>query len=217
MVDLHTIVIGTSKSKNAAVYYLDSKAKFWGLLHKSGVTPHLLEPTDFNQLIENYGIGFGELAFDHVFLGDDLENESIKNDKAINEQIDSLNIGIPKLMKHLLSIKPKRMVFNGKATASSFYQFVNNNRIEKISTSFANEQGFAYGKIGDWNGIEVWMMPNTSNAAGKSWKDEKGEETWLNFWGIISNDIPKKNNLMKIGLSIGLLLLAIATYFLLKK
>lgn len=217
MSKLHTIVIGTSKSKNSAVYYLDSKNKFWGLIHKSGITPKLLEPTEFKELIDKYGIGFGELAFDHVFLGEDLENVSITNDKSLNDQLDSLNNGVPKLIQHLHNIKPKRIVFNGKSAASVFYQFLNNNKIDKVSAAYANEQGFQYGKIGVWNDIEIWMMPNMSNAAGKSWNDDKGEENWLKFWEIISNEIaPKKNNL-KLYLSIGIILLALITYYILIK
>lgn len=216
MSKLHTIVIGTSKSKNSAVYYLDSKNKFWGLIHKARVTPKLLEPNEFKELIDKYGIGFGELAFDHVFLGEDLENVSITNDKSLNDQLDSLNIGVPKLIEHLQKIKPKRIVFNGKSAASVFYQFINNNKIDKVSAAYANEQGFQFGKIGVWNDIEIWMMPNMSNAAGKSWKDDKGEENWLKFWAITSKEITSKQNYWKLYLSIGIILLAITTYFFLK-
>lgn len=216
MSKLHTIVIGTSKSKNSAVYYLDSKNKFWGLIHKARVTPKLLDPSEFKELIDEYGIGFGELAFDHVFLGEDLENLSITNDKSLNDQLDSLNNGVPKLIQHLQNIKPKRIVFNGKSAASVFYQFINNNKIDKVSAAYANEQGFQFGKIGVWNDIEIWMMPNMSNAAGKSWKDDKGEDNWLKFWAITSKEITSKQNYWKLYLSIGIILLAITTYFFLK-
>lgn len=216
MSKLHTIVIGTSKSKNSAVYYHDSKSKFWGLIHRAGITTKLLEPNEFKELIDKYGIGFGELAFDHVFLGEDLENVSITNDKSLNDQLDFLNIGVPKLIEHLHKVKPKRIVFNGKSATSVFYQFINNNKIDKVSASYANEQGFQFGKIGVWNDIEIWMMPNMSNAAGKSWKDDKGEDNWLKFWEIISKEIaPKKNN-WNLYMLVGTILLALIIYFILK-
>lgn len=65
---MHTIIIGTSKSKNQNGYYIESKDKFWGLLYKSGLTSSVLEPHQYQKLIDEYGIGFGELAFDHVFF-----------------------------------------------------------------------------------------------------------------------------------------------------
>ena len=59
-------------------------------------------------------------------------------------------------------------------------------------------------------------MPNMSNAAGKSWKEDNGEENWLKFWEIISKETtPKKNN-TKLYVSIGIVLLAIITYYILK-
>ena len=189
---MHTIIIGTSKSKNSAGYYFDSKKKFWGLLYNSGLTPKLLEPTDYKSLINDFGIGFGELAFDHVFLGEDIENESIRNDKTLNEQIGKLNIGIPKLINFINDTKPKRIVFNGKSATSSFYKFLKTGKVEKVSAAYSNELGLNYGMIENWNGIEIWMMPNTSNAAGNSWNNDKGEERWMNFWKMIKNEVPKK-------------------------
>ena len=66
---VHTLIIGTSKSKNQNGYYIEAKEKFWGLLHKSGVTNQLLEPSEFKTLTEKHGIGLSELAFGHIHFG----------------------------------------------------------------------------------------------------------------------------------------------------
>jgi len=208
---MHTVVIGTSKSKNESGYYIKSKKKFWTLINVAGITPNVLEPNQYKTLIDNYGIGFGELAFDHVFLGEDLDNESITNDSDLSQQLHVLNSGIPKLIKHLTDIKPKRIVFNGKTAVAAFYQFIKNGKVEKLKSGYVKELGFEYGKIDTWNGIEVYMLPNLSNAAGKTWKEDKGEERWLSFWQMVKNDIPKKskNNLWLIALIIAAIAITI--------
>ena len=189
---MHTIVIGTSKSKNELGYYIDSKKKFWSLIHSAAITPQLIEPHQYKKLIVDYGIGFGELAFDHVYFGEELENESISNDKDLSQQLHVLNTGIPQLIQFLIDTKPKRIVFNGKTAVSAFYQFIKKGKVEKLKAGFVKELGFDYGKIDTWNGIDVFMMPNLSNAAGKYWNEDKGEERWLSFWKMVKNDMPQK-------------------------
>lgn len=193
----HTIVIGTSKSKNEDGYYFDSKKKFWSIIHSVGITPRLLEPTEYQTLTDKYGIGFSELAFDAIFFGEDSENETFKNDAQLNKEIEQLNQGIPKLINHLNKIKPKRIVFNGKSAASAFLEFLIKGKLDKLSSSYVKEKNYQYGKIDTWNGIEIWMMPNTSNAAAKYWKSDNGEEKWMTFWEMVSLDAPKSNKYLK--------------------
>ena len=188
---IHTIVIGSSKSKNENAYYIESKDKFWGLIKSAGLTKDLLSPFEYRVLTNEYGIGFGELAFDYVFLGEQIENEAVANDKLLNDQIEILNIGIPKLVKHIKELKPKRIVFNGKGTAACFYEYLKKGKVEKIKASYVKELNFSYGKVDTWNGIEIWMLPNLSNAAGKYWKEDNGEQLWLNFWKTVADDKPK--------------------------
>jgi hypothetical protein len=194
---VHTIIIGTSKSKNENGYYIDSKKKFWSLIYLAGITPRLLEPTEYKILTKKYGIGFSELAFDSIFLGEDSDNEAIKNDNLLNKEIEKLNIGIPKLLDYLKQTKPKRIAFNGKSAAAAFFEYVYKGKIDKLNSSYVKERNYQYGKIDSWNGIEIWMMPNLSNAAGKYWKEENGEERWLSFWKELAKEIPKKKKSFK--------------------
>ncbi len=182
---LHTIVIGTSKSKNQNGYYIEAKDKFWGLLFKGGATPRLYEPSEFRLLSDLHGIGFSELAFEQSHFGDN-ESRAFSNDQQLKNEIDVLTAGIPLLMNHLDKVKPKRIVFNGKTAASLFLQFIDKKEILEVNAKHINQKGLNYGNIGIWNGIEMWMMPNMSGAAGKSWKDEQGELKWLSFWKLIA-------------------------------
>lgn len=189
---VHTLIIGTSKSKNQNGYYIEAKEKFWGLLHKSGVTTQLLEPSEFKTLTEKHGIGFSELAFDHIHFGDP-EKETYSNDSLLKKDIEVLQEGTPQLMKHLLEVQPKRIVFNGKTSASIFLQQMDLNKVEEVSAKYVNLKGHTYGHIGQWQGIEMYMLPNLSAAAGKSWKDDHGAEKWLQFWQSIRKDCQTAN------------------------
>jgi G:T/U-mismatch repair DNA glycosylase len=193
---MHTVVIGTSKSKNEFGYYINSKKKFWGLIYQSGLTPRLLEPNEFQILTDQYGIGFSELAYHHIFLGESDKNDALPNDEMLNDQLTIINEGIPGLIQFLKTRKPKRIVFNGKAAAAAFYQFMNHGKVEKVSAAYVNELGYKFGKINTWNEIEVWMLPNLSNAAGNSWISDEGEKNWFQFWEMIAKENPavsKKN------------------------
>jgi len=65
----HTLIIGTSKSKNLDGYYFEARDKFWKLIHRSGLTPRQYNPEEY-RLLQSQGIGFGELAFHHQVLGE---------------------------------------------------------------------------------------------------------------------------------------------------
>jgi len=189
---VHTLIIGTSKSKNQNGYYIEAKEKFWGLLHKGGATTRLLDPSEFQTLTEKHGIGFSELAFGHIHFGEE-EKLTFSNDGKLKAEIQVLQEGTPQLMKHLRDIQPKRIVFNGKTAASIFLQQNDLNKIEEVSAKYANLKGHTYGHIGQWNGIDMYMFPNLSGAAGKSWKDDQGEERWLQFWQSIRKDCHPAN------------------------
>lgn len=182
---LHTLVIGTSKSKNQNGYYIEAKDKFWGLLFKGGATPRLYAPSEFQLLSELHGIGFSELAFQHSYFGNN-ELNAFSNDQQLKNEVDVLTTGIPLFIEYLNKVKPKRIVFNGKTAASLFLQFIDNRPSLEVNAKYINQKELSYGNIGAWNGIEMWMMPNMSGAAGKSWKDEQGEQQWLSFWKMIS-------------------------------
>lgn len=188
---VHTLIIGTSKSKNQNGYYIEAKEKFWGLLHKGGATTRLLDPSEFRILTEKHGIGFGELAFGHIHFGEQ-EQPTFSNDGQLKGDIQVLQEGTPQLVKYLRNIQPKRIVFNGKTAASIFLQQINLNKVEEVSAKYTNLQGYTYGHIGQWNGIDMHMLPNLSAAAGKSWKVDQGEERWLRFWQSIKQDCYSK-------------------------
>lgn len=184
---VHTLIIGTSKSKNQNGYYIDAKEKFWGLVHKGGASTRILDPTEFQTLIQEHGIGFSELAFNHIHFGEH-EVDPYTHDEQLKNDISVIREGTPLLMKHLQSIQPKRIVFNGKSAAGAFLQQKEMGMIQELSAKYINQKGLNYGHIGQWEGIDLFMLPSLSAAAGKSWKEDQGEDKWLNFWRSISKD-----------------------------
>ena len=210
---LHTLVIGTSKSKNQNGYYIEAKDKFWGLLFKTGITKRLLDPSEFRLLSEKHGIGFSELAFNHIFFGDSNQ-PSYSNDQQLKSDLHVLQEGVPLLLKYLSEINPKRIVFNGKTAASVFMQQIDHDKIEGVNAQYINRKGLGYGKIGQWKGIEMYMLPNLSAAAGKTWKEDNGENEWSKFWTSIQKDCHPSHSKW---IWLAIILLIITTIFLINK
>lgn len=183
---MHSLVIGTSKSKNEDAYYVEAKDKFWLSLFKSGYTEIQLRPEDYRELISK-GIGFAELAFHHQFTGDDEYDTPFTQDKQLNNEIEVVKRGIPELNKFIREKRVKNLVFNGKTALSCFLEFHETGTIEAINSSYLRSKTFSYGKCLQWEGLDVYLMPNLSAAAGKEWKTNNGLEHWMSLWNILKS------------------------------
>lgn len=167
-------IVGTSKSKSENGYYFDSKEKFWGLVEKSKIGKRY-EPLEFNQFTNETGIGFCELVFDNI----------ISNDKKIKEELDYLRKGIPDFITYLKgNVCPNQIVFNGKSAAGWFFQYIDTGDIDKSPAKYLKKifPEFKYGLCErGFNGIKIWILPNTSGAANATWDSKP----WLDFWNSI--------------------------------
>ena len=92
------------RSAEAGAYYAGPGNKFWPILATIGLTPRVLKPSEFTQVLE-YGIGLTDLAKDRS--GADSEIEQAAYDPL-------------RLKSALERCKPQALVFNGKRAGQLF-------------------------------------------------------------------------------------------------
>lgn len=192
----HTLIIGTSKSKNVDAYYVEAKEKFWNLIYQSGLTERKYLPKEY-RLLESKGIGFAELAFHHQVLGENPHEAPFSQDKQLNKDLDVIRIGIPDLQKFILDSGAKRIVFNGKSAISAFFEYDETGDLENLNAQYARDKGWEYGLCTSWKGIEVYMLPNLSATASAEWKKHDGEYHWMKFWKGLALEQNNRTPLIK--------------------
>lgn len=167
-------IVGTSKSKEQNAYYIQSKEKFWGLIERSkhGIR---YEPEEFNSFSQKTGVGFCELVFDKI----------VPKDKDLKEDLAMVQSGVDDFVNYLKSNnKPDVIAFNGKTAAGWFLEYIDKNEITKRPGKYLNSIApeFDYGKFPRlFNGVQIYVLPNTSGVAAKHWK----EQPWLDFWNEV--------------------------------
>ena len=95
-------------NRSAAIraYYAGPGNKFWRILADIGLTPELLQPSQFHSLL-NFGIGLTDVA--KYASGNDVDiSISDRDPWAVRAKI--------------LYYSPKIFAFNGKAAAATFYK-----------------------------------------------------------------------------------------------
>jgi double-stranded uracil-DNA glycosylase len=105
--DLKLVICGTAVSPTSArvgKYYAGPGNKFWKILSEVGLTPFLLSPERYEQLLE-YGIGLTDL---------------VKNRSALDDLLSSGDFGTSRVAKLLRMYKPSYVCFNGKRAACEF-------------------------------------------------------------------------------------------------
>ena len=101
---LDLVFCGTAASSVSARrghYYAGPGNRFWSVLEETGLTPRLLEPSEFRTLLQ-YGIGLTDV---------------VKNQAGMDIDIDFSGYGA-KLELRLRSFSPRFLCFNGKRAAS---------------------------------------------------------------------------------------------------
>ena len=131
-------------SARIGAYYAGPGNKFWPMLHKTGLTPTLLEPMQFRRL-PDFGIGITDLA-KHA-SGSDASLPSGADDPAgLHDRIQRNRPGI--------------LAFNGKRSARVFLKHL------------AGARTVDYG-IQPWKleGTEIFVLPSTSGLASGYWDE----------------------------------------------
>jgi hypothetical protein len=168
-------LVGTSKSKEENAYYIQSKEKFWGLIEKSKIGKRY-EPSEFNQFTKDTGVGFCELVF----------NKIVPKDKDLKQDLELVQAGVADFVNYLESAnKPEIIAFNGKTAAGWFFEYIDNKTVTNKPGKYLKNiaPDFNFGKFNrNYNGVEIYILPNTSGVAAKYWQ----EAPWLEFWNKIA-------------------------------
>ncbi len=164
-------IVGTSKSKNEDVYYINERMKMWGCLFLSGVLPNYWE--NIEQFYSNANQSFAnKLGFEFK----DLVPGIISNDKSINLEDKELFTEIRKCTRELIFSEVKNLLFNGK---TAFHLFLFSMVFEEYSLSefkkfkkFIEAKDSSYGKrnlkdffLDDHPVLKknIIVLPNTSS------------------------------------------------------
>jgi double-stranded uracil-DNA glycosylase len=105
---LKVVFCGTAageKSAQMGQYYAGRGNKFWSILHRTGLTPRQLQPSEFRTLPQ-YGIGLTDLA-KHVFGMDVVLTKTDFDPAGFQTRIEQY--------------APLVVAFNGKRAAQEFY------------------------------------------------------------------------------------------------
>ena len=140
---LKLVFCGTAAGRQSALqqaYYAHGQNKFWTTLHKTGLTPRLFAPQDYESLWE-LGIGLTDIA-KHVYGMD----HQLPRDALGPEAVASLKTRI-------LKAKPKILAFTS----------LNGGRKVMGPKAVAGEQPH---KLGD---TRVFILPSPSPLAANHW------------------------------------------------
>ena len=105
--NLRLVICGTAAGATSAVkgqYYAGSGNKFWKTLYDIGLTPRLLDPSEYKELL-SYGIGLTDI---------------VKGQAGMDEEIDFRRLGREELSHKILRYRPRVLCFNGKRAARAF-------------------------------------------------------------------------------------------------
>lgn len=106
---LRLVVCGSAagtRSAELGAYYAGPGNRFWGMLHRVGLTPMVLAPTEFRSALA-YGIGLTDIV--KTAFGPDSGLRPIDFDR------DGLR-------RRIETFQPRILAFNGKRSASAFFR-----------------------------------------------------------------------------------------------
>ena len=143
---LQVVLCGTAAgtaSAAASAYYAHKQNKFWKILHATGLTPELLQPHQYRDLLK-YRIGLTDLVKTHAGMDHQLPPAGFAGDARA------------RLHASILACQPGFLAFTSKA-AGEKYLGGKKDYGEQIET-IANTR--------------IWILPSTSGAANGSWRPE---------------------------------------------
>ncbi len=101
---LRLVVCGSAASAasaRAAAYYAGPQNRFWSTLHEVGLTPRLLAPAEYRELLQ-YGIGLTDI---------------VKSQAGSDRDIRPSAGDAPALRERIARVAPAMLCFNGKRPA----------------------------------------------------------------------------------------------------
>jgi TDG/mug DNA glycosylase family protein len=134
--------VGTA-SALAAAYYAHKQNKFWRILHETRLTPELLNPQQYRDLL-NYRIGLTDFVKTHSGMDHQLPLSELRESARV------------RLRATIAGCRPQFLAFTSKAAGQNFL-------------GGKRDYGEQSEMIGD---TRIWILPSTSGAANGSWRPE---------------------------------------------
>ncbi|MCM4171845.1 mismatch-specific DNA-glycosylase [Arenibacter sp. TNZ] len=144
--NLDIVFCGTAAGEVSAqkqAYYAGPGNQFYPVLYKSGLTPKLLYPNEYRELL-SYNIGLT-----------DLVKLTSGNDNVLNKSDYDAGSFVKKILKY----QPKLVCFNGKKAAAEYMG----------SKTKYIDYGLMTGTIGE---SKLYCAPSTSGSARKFWEEQ---------------------------------------------
>jgi TDG/mug DNA glycosylase family protein len=144
--DLRIILCGTAVSTESAAagaYYAHKQNKFWKILYETGLTPELMQPRQYRELLK-HRIGLTDFMKTHSGMDHQVPLSKFRKDSQAR-----LNASITKY-------RPDFLAFTSKAAGQSFLGGKRNygEQTERIAQT------------------RIWILPSTSGAANGAWRPE---------------------------------------------
>jgi TDG/mug DNA glycosylase family protein len=134
--------VGTA-SALAGAYYAHKQNRFWKILHETGLTPALLQPQQYHELLR-YRIGLTDFVKTHSGMDHEIPLSKLAKDSRT------------RLRDSVLKYRPTFLAFTSKNAGQ---QFLGGKR----------DYGEQIERIGE---SRIWILPSTSGAARGSWRPE---------------------------------------------
>jgi len=107
--NLSLVICGTAAGATSAQlqqYYAKPGNKFWATLYQVGLTPVLLNPTEYLRLLD-YGIGLTDL---------------VKGKAGMDHILEKADFGNQPMAQKIKQYQPRCFCFNGKRAAEAFFE-----------------------------------------------------------------------------------------------
>jgi double-stranded uracil-DNA glycosylase len=134
--------VGTASAK-AGAYYAHKQNKFWKILHETGLTPVLLRPAQYRELL-HHGIGLTDFVKTHSGMDHQIPLTKLAEESRT------------RLRASMMKFRPALLAFTSKTAGQ---QFLGGQRTYGEQTE----------RIG---ATRIWILPSTSGAASGSWRPE---------------------------------------------
>jgi TDG/mug DNA glycosylase family protein len=133
---------GTASAK-AKAYYAHKQNKFWKILFETRLTPALLQPQQYRDLLQHQ-IGLTDLVKTHWGMDHQIPLSELRLDAR------------SRLSHSVATFRPKFLAFTSKAAGQGFL-------------GGKRDYGEQTERIAD---TRIWILPSTSGAANGSWRPE---------------------------------------------
>lgn len=134
--------VGTA-SALAGAYYAHQQNKFWKILYETGLTPALLRPQQYRELLQ-HRIGLTDFVKTHSGMDHQIPLSKLAEDSRA------------RLRASIMKYRPKFIAFTSKNAGQQFL-------------SGKRDYGEQFERLAE---TRIWILPSTSGAAQGSWRPE---------------------------------------------